>query len=195
MAQQTMTLGQKPVTSAGVDPHKFSLWLFIVTVVMTFAAFISAYIVKKGEEPDFVVQMPAALYVSTVLLALSSGTMHWALKAAQRDALGQVKLGMGLTALLAGAFLFSQWTGWGQLVESNVYFSGDTPLASFMYVFTGVHAVHVTSAVIFLLVVTVSAFRLKVHSKSMKSMEMCATYWHFLDGLWIFIFIFLLYNN
>jgi cytochrome c oxidase subunit 3 len=87
-----------------------------------------------------------------------------------------------------------QVIGWGQLVDINVYFVGN-PSGSFVYVLTGLHGVHLVSAVIFLLVMLVATFRMKVHAKRLVSMEMCITYWHFLDILWIYLFIFMLLNR
>jgi cytochrome c oxidase subunit 3 len=98
---------------------------------------------------------------------------------------------MVLTALLGLAFLVTQWYSWVYLVNINVYFSGNNVAGSFLYVLTGLHGVHVISAVIFVLVVTIQTIRFKVHSKNILGIELCTTYWHFLDALWIYLFAFL----
>jgi cytochrome c oxidase subunit III len=101
---------------------------------------------------------------------------------------------MGLTTLLGLVFLVTQWYSWVALVERDVYFVGN-PSGSFLYVFTGLHALHLISGVIFLIIVLISSFNYKVHSQNMARMEMCSTYWHFLGGLWIYLFMFLLLNH
>jgi cytochrome c oxidase subunit 3 len=80
------------------------------------------------------------------------------------------------------------------LVDREVFFVGN-PAGSFLYVFTGLHAVHLISGVIFLIIVLISTFRDKVHSKALNTLEMATTYWHFLGGLWLYLFLFLLLNH
>jgi cytochrome c oxidase subunit III len=102
-----------------------------------------------------------------------------------------------LTAVLGVSFLIGQWLAWEKMVDMNYYFTGmgSNTSSSFIYVLTGVHGIHLISGVIFLLVVLVSTYRYKVHSKNMVQLEMCATYWHFLGGLWLYLFVFLLLNR
>lgn len=120
--------------------------------------------------------------------------MHWAYNAAKKDYLDQLKIAISITSVLGLVFLIGQFLSWGQLVENNVYFVGN-PAGSFMYVLTGLHGVHLISGVIFLWVVLAATFRYRVHAKNLDKIEMCATYWHFLDGLWLYLFIFLLLNH
>ena len=90
--------------------------------------------------------------------------------------------------------LVLQVKGWEQLVTQNAYFSGNNALESFIYVFTGMHGLHLVSGIIFLIITLVSASKYKVHSKSLLQIDMCKTYWHFLGGLWIYLFLFLTVN-
>jgi cytochrome c oxidase subunit 3 len=96
-----------------------------------------------------------------------------------------------ITSLLGLCFLVGQFFGWKQLVANSVYLVGN-PSGSFLYILTGLHALHIISAIIFLWIVCTSAFRGKINSKNMASIEMCTTYWHFLGGLWLYLFVFLL---
>ncbi|MBO6761855.1 MAG: cytochrome c oxidase subunit 3, partial [Roseivirga sp.] len=91
-------------------------------------------------------------------------------------------------------FLFGQLKAWEQMVDANVYFTGN-PAGSFLYIFTGIHALHLISGVIYLIYMLISSLRNKVHSENMLNMEMSSTWWHFLGGLWIYLFIFLLLNH
>lgn len=177
-----------------MHPKKFALWLFIVSVVMIFAALTSAFIVRQGEGNWLEYDLPQILWVTSGIIILSSITMHWAYISAKKDQLSQLKLALGLTTVLGLAFLVGQWFSWEALVERDVYFVGN-PAGSFLYVFTGLHAVHLISGVIFLIIVLISSFRYRIHSQKMNVMEMCVTYWHFLGGLWIYLFMFLLLNH
>jgi len=177
-----------------MHPKKFALWLFIVSTVMVFAALTSAYIVRQAEGNWLEFDLPNMLFYSTIIIALSSVSMHWAYLSAKKDNLSALKLGMGITTALGVAFLLIQWYSWVALVDRDVYFVGN-PSGSFLYVFTGLHALHLISGVIFLIIVLISSMRYQVHSKQMTRLEMCATYWHFLGGLWVYLFMFLLLNH
>lgn len=177
-----------------MHPKKFALWLFIVTVVMIFAALTSAYIVRQSEGNWLEFDLPEIFWYSSGIIVLSSLTFHWAYISAKNDNLQNLRIGMVITFLLGIIFLVSQWHGWAALVERDVYFVGN-PAGSFLYVFTGLHGLHLVSGVIFLIIVLISSFRYKVHSKQLASLEMCVTFWHFLGGLWLYLFMFLLLNH
>jgi cytochrome c oxidase subunit 3 len=182
---------KKPLS---MNPKKFALWLFMVSVVMIFAALTSAYIVRQAEGNWLIFELPSLFWVNTIIIVISSITMHWAYMAAKRDSTETVKLAILLTTILGIAFLVGQFLAWGDLVSNSVYFVGN-PSGSFVYVLSGLHGVHIVGGVVFLLIVLRAAFTLKIHSKNLSLIEMCATYWHFLDGLWLYLFIFLLLNR
>ena len=177
-----------------MHPMKFALWLFIVSILMIFASLTSAYIVRQSEGNWSLYELPTSFLWNTITLLLSSVTMQLAYNAAKKDDLGKVKLFMVATALLSVGFLVGQFLSWGDLVAIDVYFVGN-PSGSFLYVLTGVHAFHLITGVVFILIMLISAYKFKVHSKNMVKMEMCTTYWHFLDGLWLYLYIFLLLNH
>lgn len=186
---------KKPV---GMNPKKFALWLFMVSVIMIFGALTSAYIVRQAEGNWLDFDLPSMFTATSIIIVLSSITMHWGYLAAKKDAIEQVKIAMVITFMLGLAFLVGQWMGWTQLVENGIYLVGRDSSAvsgSFLYVISGLHAAHVISGVIVLAFITVSVFRLKVHSKSLSAMEMSLTYWHFLGGLWLYLFAFLILNR
>ena len=120
--------------------------------------------------------------------------MQWAYFAARKNEIGLVRNLVIVTSILGVGFLVGQFKAWGALVSNSIYFIGN-PSGSFLYVLTGLHGLHIVSAVIFLLIVLNSAVRKRIHSKNMAQMEMCTTYWHFLGGLWIYLFIFLMINR
>lgn len=177
-----------------MNPKKFALWLFMVTVVMVFAGLTSAYIVRQSEGNWLEYDLPEIFWLTSGIAVASSLTLHWAYYSAKKDNLLNLKIGMSVTVLLGVAFLVAQWYSWVALVDRQVFFVGN-PSGSFLYVFTGLHAVHLISGVIFLIIVLISTFRLKVHSQALNTMEMATTYWHFLGGLWLYLFMFLLLNH
>jgi len=117
-----------------MHPKKFAMWLFIVTVVMIFAAFTSAHIVRQADGDWLIYDIPQMLWVTSGIILLSSVTMQWAYMAAKKDKLEQVKLALSLTMILGIAFIYGQFQAWGQLVDAGVFFVGN-PGGSFMYVF------------------------------------------------------------
>jgi len=180
-----------------MNPKKFALWLFIISVIMLFGAWTSAYLVKRAEPGWSSFDLPGEFWFSTVIIILSSATMVWAQRSAKRDNIDHTKIALGLTTGLGVTFLLGQWMAWGRMVEMNYYFAGSSSnsSSSFIYVLSGFHGLHIISGLIFLAIVLVATYRYKVHSKSMLRMEMCSTYWHFLGGLWLYLFVFLLLNR
>ncbi|MDN3687189.1 cytochrome c oxidase subunit 3 [Cyclobacterium jeungdonense] len=177
-----------------MHPKKFALWLFIVSVVMVFAGMTSAYIVRQSEGNWLEFDLPNVFWYTSGIIVLSSLSIHWSYLAAKKDDFNSLKLGLLITALLGISFLIGQWYSWEALVGQDVYFVGN-PAGSFMYVFTGLHAFHLISGVIFLIIVLISSLRNKIHSQNLAQLEMCVTYWHFLGGLWLYLFMFLLLNH
>lgn len=173
-----------------MHPKKFAMWLFMATVMMLFASLTSAYIVREAEGNWLYFELPSLFYWTTLIIVLSSVSMQWAYFAARRNDTQKLKLMIVITSVLGIAFLVGQFLGWADLVSRSIHFVGN-PSGSFLYVLTGLHGLHIISAVIFLLVTLNSAFKMRIHSGNMAQIEMCATYWHFLGALWIYLFIFL----
>lgn len=188
---------QQQNTSSGVHPLKFSLWLIIMSIIMMFAAFTSAYIVRKEEGNWLEFDLPSNLVLNTVFIVLSSVFMQWALRSARKDNLKQVKIGLILTGLLGLAFLVGQWESWVDLVGRKIYFGGSdaNPSGSFLYVLMGVHGFHLVTGLLFVLIVLISSLKFKVHSRNLLRIELCNVYWHFLTGLWLYLFLFLTLNH
>ena len=177
-----------------MHPQKFAMWLFMVSVLMIFISLVSAYVVKKGAGNWQYVEMPSVFQLTTILILISSVTMQFAYWSASRNNLLYIRLGVVLTGLLAIAFIYGQILGWGQLVDQQAHFVGN-PAGSFIYVFTGLHIVHLVGGIVFLGIVLSSAFKYQVHSKRLVRIEMCTTYWHFLGGLWLILYLFLIFNS
>ncbi|MEZ0483060.1 cytochrome c oxidase subunit 3 [Fibrella aquatica] len=185
-------LEEEPEETLSVNPRKFILWLFIVSILMLFASFTSAYLVRRAEGNWLEFTVPAIFGYSTIVLVVSSLTMHWAYLAAKKDNFNALRIAISITFALGMVFLYMQFQGWVELVQNNVYFVGN-PAGSFIYVFTGMHAFHLISGLIVLVFALLAAFRLRIHAKSLEQVQVATTYWHFLDILWIYLYFFLLY--
>jgi cytochrome c oxidase subunit 3 len=183
---------EEPQETLSMNPRKFILWLFIVSIVMLFAAMTSAYLVRRAEGNWMEYEIPPVFTYSSIVLVISSLTMHWAYLAAKKDNFGALKTAITITFALGMAFLYMQFQGWVELVDQKVFFVGN-PAGSFMYVFTGLHGFHLISGLIVLLFALVAAFRLRIHAKSLNQIEIAVNYWHFLDILWLYLFFFLVY--
>lgn len=185
---------EEPKQPLAMNAKKFAMWLFLVSVGMLFAAFSSAYIVRQAEGNWVDFSLPSLFYYTTAIIVLSSISMQWAYFAAKKNDFTKVKWLVSVTSILGVAFLVGQAIGWKQLVEISAYWVGN-PSGSFVYVLTGVHGAHVVGGLVFLAIVLISAFKLKIHSKNLLQIELCVTYWHFLGGLWIYLFVFLILNR
>jgi cytochrome c oxidase subunit 3 len=185
---------EEPEPTLSMQPKRFALWLFIVSIIMIFASMTSAYIVRKGEGNWLDFELPPVLWASTAVLLISSFSVQMAWLAAKKDEIRQNQIWMLITLGLAFTFLYLQWESWVRLVQINVYLVGN-PSGSFLYVLTGLHAFHLLTGITYLVIVTVMSFKLKVHRTNALDMELSATYWHFLDLLWVLLFAFLVWNH
>jgi cytochrome c oxidase subunit 3 len=175
-----------------IHPHKFTLWVAMGSIVMMFAALTSAYIVKKNQSSWLEFDLPKIFWYSTFVILLSSVTIHLSLKAFKAREMGRYRTLITVTALLGILFITMQWLGFRDLESRNIALTGikSNSAASFLFVITGLHMAHVLGGVIALLVIFAKAYAVKVKSYSSLPIELVATYWHFVDALWIYLFIF-----
>jgi cytochrome c oxidase subunit 3 len=180
-----------------INSQKMILWLFIVTIVMLFAAFTSAYIVRKADGEWLLFSLPSIFAYSTGVILLSSMTMQWAYTLLKKGLIAKAKPLVAVTFVLGLTFLYIQYIGWGELVDMNVFLGGDSsnPAGSFVYILSGVHAFHLVTGLIYILIVFSMLFSGKITKEKSLQFELCTIYWHFLDLLWIYLFVFLLVNN
>ena len=184
-------------TGLGWHPKRVLLILLILSIVMMFAAFTSGYIVRRDEGNWREFDLPASLLINSILIILSSVSMQWASFSARKDEIGRVKTGLIITLVLGLAFLVGQYHSFGDLVASNTYFGGAdaNPSGSFLYVLMGVHAFHLITGLVFLAVVLRRTLSYQVHSRALLSIGNATLYWHFLGGLWLYLYLFLLLNH
>ena len=181
------------------NPRKFILFLLLGSVVMMFAAFTSAYIVRKGEGNWLEFDLPSLFQWSTVAIVVSSITLLGAQKFNNE---GKNKLALQLTVvtlLLGLAFLALQWGSWSQIYHYKypVVFGGkySNPSGSFLYVISGLHMAHIIGGVLYLLLACFSVKNKIQDGSKSERLELSAIFWHFLGGLWLYLYIFLIVNH
>lgn len=172
---------------------KWLLWLGIVTIVMLFAAFTSYYIVRRAAGHWLAFELPQMFWISTAIILISSVTMNWAIAAARKDDLKKTSTGLLLTFVLGIAFGVVQYFGWTYLYSNNIVFAGSDSNAagSLLYLITALHLLHVVAGLILLIVMMARTSKGIYSSQNMLGLKLTAIYWHFLDGLWIYLFLFL----
>ena len=192
-----LELTAEPQVGTGMHPKRVVLILLIFSIIMSFAAFTSGYIVRRDEGNWREFDLPIGLLYNTLLVAVSSAAMQWAYFSAGKDEVKRVKLGLALTLLLGLAFVYGQVSVWGDLIAGRTFFGGAdaNPSGSFLYVLMGVHAFHLVSGLIFVTVVLVRTLKYQVHSRAMLSIGNATLYWHFLGALWLYLYLFLLLNH
>lgn len=189
-------------TMMSIDEHqsrkarsqKLLLWFAMASMTMMFAGITSAFVVSKSREDwmkDF--QFPSAFYFSTLAIVLCSVTFHLAQKAIQQDKRSLVSSLLLTTLGLGIVFVALQFAGFGQLIEQGYYFTGpESNIATtFLYVIAVVHMAHLAGGIISLLIIIYNHFKQKYNSTQFLGIELGAMYWHFLDFLWICLFLFL----
>ena len=174
-----------------MHPHKFTLWVAIGSIVMMFAGLTSAFIVKSNQTNWVPVAIPKLFWFSTAAIIISSLTMQMALRSFKQREMQQYRMLIGVTLLLGIAFVVLQWLGFQELWEQNITFKGGGA-GQFLYVIFGLHAIHVLGGVITLIVMFTKAFIGRTKLYSSVPVEVAATYWHFVDLLWLYLLIFFL---
>lgn len=170
-----------------VSPGRYytGIAIGIISVLMFFMALASAFLVRKGG-PDWIpVHIPWLLWVNTIVLVVSSGTLEAARKRLGRvDTAGFLRLWF-VTTILGVIFLAGQVAAWRILVKQGVYLASN-PASSFFYIFTGAHAVHLLGGIGGLIYVARRNFEKAKVTRAVAA-EVISYYWHFMDGLWLFL--------
>lgn len=175
-----------------LHPHKFSLWVGMASILMMFAGFTSAYIVKRNDSNWLEFKLPPIFNLSTAVILLSSLTIYLAARAFKARNMARYRILITATAFLGVLFVVLQALGFKYLQEHGVKLigSGSNPSGSFLGVITGVHMLHVIGGVIVLIVLFLRAFNSRRKNYSSVPIEVASTYWHFVDAIWIYLFIF-----
>ncbi|MGB5418873.1 cytochrome c oxidase subunit 3 [Algibacter sp.] len=173
---------------------KMMLWFGIISLIMSFAGWTSAFVVSSSRPDwlkDFV--LPNAFVVSTVVIILSSLTFILAKRALKNGNHKATMLWLFATLTLGVVFIINQFSGFQQIIDLGYNFTGPTSnvTMSYIYLIAVVHILHVVVGLICLLVVIYNHFKQKYTADNMLGFELAGTFWHFIDILWVYLFLFL----
>ncbi len=191
-----MDLTQGTLQEKNERAKRMMLWFGIASLVMSFAGLTSAVLVSRRREDwlnDFT--MPNAFLISCGLILLSSLTFVIAKRAIKSNNRALTSAMLLTTFGLGIAFIVSQLQGFDQIIAEGYNFTGPTSnvTMSFIYVIAAVHILHVVVGLISILVVIYNHFKQKYNSDNLLGLQLSATFWHFVDILWLFLFVFLAY--
>ncbi|MFQ5634322.1 MAG: cytochrome c oxidase subunit 3 [Gammaproteobacteria bacterium] len=170
---------------AAVPTEKIGLWAFLFTSSGVFGLFMVAYQMRIELTTDWVpIPKPALLWLNTLVLILASVAFEYTKRQARQMKAAGIRHGLILSGLLSFAFLAGQLGAWNEL-EASGYFLADNPANSFFYLLTGLHGVHLIGG---LLVWAKATWRSYAGFEVTLSVELCATYWHFLLLVWVVLY-------
>jgi cytochrome c oxidase subunit 3 len=174
-----------------IHPHKFTLWVGIGSIIMMFAGLTSAYIVKR-EQPGWTSYVtPVSFYYSTAVILISSATIFLAGKSFRERRMVRYKKMVAATAILGLVFMLLQFLGFRSLWITGTTLHG-SGAGQFLYIIAGLHALHVFGGVIALFTLWLRARNPRIRTYNAVPVDVVSTYWHFVDLLWIYLFIFFL---
>jgi cytochrome c oxidase subunit 3 len=178
-------------------PKKFNMWIFVFTSFMFFAALTSGFIVYSGGTGHALgMKLPTAFIYSTIAIVVSSVTMQLASKAARELQFAKQRLLLGITIALGVAFFVIQIYAWSYMVnQMGVYFTNPNASQSFVYVFTGMHLLHILAGILLLANTMWGSYSGIPQVKNLFRMQMSSIFWHFVDIIWIYLYVFLLLNQ
>ncbi|HRP89022.1 MAG TPA: heme-copper oxidase subunit III [Edaphocola sp.] len=180
-----------PGSTRKMHPQKFMMWFAIGSLSLTFAGFTSAYLVRQGQGMWEKFQIPTIFYISTVVILLSSFTYFFGAKAFKSGNMKNYNLFMWITFFLGASFMGLQFLGFQELYQQNIRLNGNVS-NSFFFVIAGMHLLHIFAALIALLFVTIRNNNIKSDNRKYLGIEILGYFWHFIDILWLYLFVFLM---
>jgi cytochrome c oxidase subunit III len=179
-------------TTNKIHPLKYALWIGLASITMMFGAFTSAYVVRQAAGNWLEFALPNIFFASTLVLLISSLTLHMSLKQFKAANERAYKSLYFLSFVLGISFVVLQYQGWLELFSIGVDLKGN-PAGSFLYIITGIHALHIIGGLAALIVGLINAFTLKfkITERRILNFELTLHYWHFVDLLWVYLLIFL----
>lgn len=187
--KQTLEQEYKTAKQKSAKPM---LWVSMISMTMMFAGLTSAYVVSRKRSDWVSFDLPAAFYTSTILIILSSITFMLAKHFIKKDNRNLTTINLVLTLILGIGFVFFQFEGFKELFNAGLVFAGaqSTVKSSFIYGITLAHMAHIAAGLIVLLVVLYNHFNKKYSASNSLGLELGAIFWHFVDILWIYLFLF-----
>lgn len=189
-----MDLTQGTAKQKNERAKKMMLWFGIISLIMSFMGWTSAFIVSSSR-PDWLkdFQLPNAFIISTALIIISSVTFILAKKALKQNNRALTTILLLATLILGVAFVFFQFKAFQQIINLGYNFTGPTSnvTMSYIYLIAVMHILHVAAGLISVIVVIYNHFKQKYTQENMLGFELSATFWHFVDILWVYLLLFL----
>jgi cytochrome c oxidase subunit 3 len=178
-------------SSFPISSRHLAIWILLTAVTMMFAGLSSAYIVLRGVPTWQNITVPALVWANTLVLLASSVAIEFARGAVKRDQQSAVKQWLVVSGVLGFAFLAGQLVVWRQLTSAGVYLATNLH-SSFFYVLTGAHGLHLAGGLIGLCVVLRRALGAQLTATDHEPLKVWALYWHYMDVVWVYLFLLLL---
>ena len=199
MSTKPSTKEQENALSKRREPLGFMLWLGVVGSSLLFTTIFVIYLFRMHQDSSHFIALPDMFWLSTLVILFSSITLHEANLAFVQERFLHYRVFLGTTFILGVTFMLLQVSGWLEMIESGLLASTDNS-AGFVYLLTAIHLVHILAGVIYLLILFrkaiknrtyVDAFVYSVNPPNRLRLKLMTRYWHFVDALWLVVFIFL----
>lgn len=192
-----------------IHPQKFMMWVAMASISMAFAGLTSGYMVREAQGNWRYYTLPHIFWYSTIPIVMSSFTIFVGIRAFKKREIVRYRSWLSLTLALGILFGFMQFTGFYQLYHQlqQVRINGQVlnelatvrvngnPSESFLFIIAGLHLLHLLGGIVALFILFLQNFRTKTRTYSATPLEITATYWHFVDVLWLYLFVFFLVNQ
>lgn len=187
--------GNRKDSDFSPQQYRIGMWVVLAAVMMMFAALTSAYVFRADRTQSWQsFQVPSLMWVSTALILTSSGAYEVARRALKKNRDGTYRTWLIVSLLLGLGFLVSQLLAWRQLVAQGIYLATN-PHSSFFYLLTALHALHLILGILGLSYLWMRTLRWR-HERANKAgaekevarADAMGIYWHFMDGLWVYLF-------
>ena len=193
-----MDLTQGTPEEKNIRAKKMMLWFGIISLVMSFGGLTSAFIVSSTRE-DWLTnfQLPESFTASTIIIVVSSLVLYFSKKALMKHQ-NQLSISFLLGTFVLGlAFIYTQFSGFSEIIQSGYNFTGPTSniTMSYIYIIAVVHILHVLVGLICLIVVIINLLKKKYTPKNILGFDLASIFWHFVDILWLYLFFFLYFFN
>lgn len=177
--------------------RKGLMYWSLASMSIFFGAFLSYYMVMLGNSNWLIYQLPDLFFISTAVIVTSSLTLILANNAVKKNNSRMVSIGLILTLALGIVFCFIQVSAWSYLTANGIFFAGtkSNVSGSILYVITFLHFVHIIAGLLALSFTFFRSLRKRYTPQSHLGLTLCSIFWHFLDILWVVLFLFLYFNR
>lgn len=171
--------------------YKIAIWIAIVSIAMLFLALTAVMVARAEESSDWIhTTVPPLLYFNTLVLVTSSFTLELSRRALKREAVNQFVRWLYVTTALGITFIAGQLIAWRELAAQGIYITTN-PSSGFLYLLTAAHGIHLLGGILALLYLVFRTRKIIMNPGKRISVDITAIYWHFMDGLWIYLLVLL----